>query len=259
MLACLTHCWAQNQGWCQMCAWRTCCSQGWMRFQSWDLEPVRGTPWGQGPRWAVRKLRKEETAETVSTVRAAWESPAFWWDVSTRAVTQGRGEGTASPSVSLSSSCIRPDNSVPHLRRGLLVYQCGGCLSLWSSMWLSSDGNKRERLHGLKWNRSYLSHDTDVKEDVQGKSCPSFHLPATSSSATCGSFQVEPVHISVKKLFTYFHVFTKMGSCYMHCSTLGFFHLTTYFDNQPVTAQGEMTLFYGFTVIYLILSLSVNI
>ena len=144
MLACLTHCWAQNQGWCQMCAWRTCCSQGWMRFQSWDLEPARGTPWGQGPWWAVRKLRKEETAETVSTVRAAWESPAFWWDVSTRAVTQGRGEGTASPSVSLSSSCIRPDNSVPHLRRGLLVYQCGGCLSLWSSMWLSSDGNKRE-------------------------------------------------------------------------------------------------------------------
>lgn len=145
-----------------MCAWRTCCSQGWMRIQSWDLEPVCGTPvctsWGQGPWWAVRKLRKEEIAETVSTVRAGCQSPAFWWGVSTQAVPEGRGERTASPSVSLSSSFIRPDISLPRLRCGLLMYQWGDFLSHQSSVWVGSDGNKitsseMEQVIPVTWHR----------------------------------------------------------------------------------------------------------
>lgn len=121
LLTCLTHCWAQFQGWCQMCAWRLrkCCSHGWVRLQSWNQQPVHGTPvctpWGQGPCWTVRELRKEEAPETISTIRTAWQSPAFWWDVSARAVTQRRGERTASPSVSLSSSFIKSGIFLPHL------------------------------------------------------------------------------------------------------------------------------------------------
>ena len=189
-------------------------------------------------------------------LRAGCQSPAFWWGVSTQAVTEGRGERTASPSVSLSSSFIRPDISLPRLRCGLLMYQWGDFLSHQSSVWVGSDGNKitsseMEQVIPVTWHRCQRGCAKRNMSFLPSSSHQLFSYLGILPGGACAYF-------SQKTFYIFSCVYNDGIMLYALSYTWFFFHLTAYFENQPITAQREMTLFYGFTVIYLTLSLSMN-
>lgn len=87
------------------------------------------------------------------------------------------------------------------------------------------------------------SHDTEVKEDIQGKSVS---LRLSSVHQLLGLLGILPdlvyAYLNMHKSINfYFYVFTEMVS----------FPLTINLEHNSVTVQKEMSLlFYGFTIIY---------
>lgn len=164
---------------------------GKVRFQSWDQDPVHGTPactpWGQGPWWAVNKLRRKEEPDTISATGTGGQRTPFWW----WGVSWHEGERIASPAL-FNLAC-----SPPYSRESKAFLFSSELISIvivpgaGDQFWGTRESYP---LMPSKIKQIIHSHDAEIKGNKQGKAV----LLLSSNHqllSFLGTFQTQSMHI----------------------------------------------------------------